>query len=95
MTYEDFQKIAGIVKEASKFMDIKEVTLLDTYDCVEISGDNISIDYDISEGTVNVSAGVCVGEPHIEVCDLKLTEMGLVENIKFLVRAALLDRIKA
>lgn len=94
MTYEEFQKIAGIVEEASKFMDVKEVILLETYDCVEISDDGISIDYDISDGTVNVSAGGCVGEPHVEICDLKLTEAGLVKDIRLLVQTALLDRIK-
>ena len=94
MTYEDFQKIAGIVEDASKFMDVDEIILLETYDCVEVSGDGISIDYDISDGTVNVSAGGCVGEPHVEICDLKLTEKGLAEDIKFFVQVALLDRIK-
>lgn len=95
MTYEDFQKIAGIVEEASKFMDVEEVTLLETYDCVEISGNRISIDYNISDGTVNVSAGGCVGEPHVEVCDLKLTEAGLAKDIRLFVKTALLDRIRA
>lgn len=94
MTYEDFKKIARIVDEASKFMKVEEVTLLETYDCVEISGDKISIEYDLSEGTVNVSAGGCTGEPHMEICDLKLTERGLADDIKFFVRVALLDRIK-
>ena len=94
MTYEEFQKIAGIVEEASKFMEVKEVMLLETYDCVEVSGDRISIDYNISEGTVNVSAGGCVGEPHVEVCDLKLTEAGLAEDIRLFVQTTLLDHIK-
>lgn len=95
MTYEDFQKIAGIVEEASKLMGVKEVTLLETYDCVEISGDRISIDYDISDGTANVSAGGCVGEPHVEICDMKLTGAGLANDIRLLVQTALLDRIGA
>lgn len=93
MTYEDFQKIARIVEEASKLVGVKEVTLLETYDCVEISGDRISIDYDISDGTVNVSAGGCVGEPHVEICDMKLTGAGLANDIRFLVQTALLNRI--
>lgn len=95
MTYEEFQKIAGIVEEASKFMDVEEVILLETYDCVEISGNRISIDYNISDGTVNVSAGGCVGEPHVEVCDLKLTETGLAEDIRLFVQTTLLDHVRA
>lgn len=95
MTYEEFQKIAGIVEEASKFMDVKEVTLLETYDCVEVSGNKISIDYNISEGTVNVSVGDCVGEPHVEIRDLKLTEAGFAKDIRLFVKTALLDRIRA
>ena len=95
MTYEEFQKIAGIVEEASKFMDVEDIILLETYDCVEVSGNRISIDYNISDGTVNVSAGGCVGEPHVEVCDLKLTEAGFAKDIRLFVKTALLDRIRA
>ena len=95
MTYEEFQKIAEIIKEASKFMDVEEVVFYKAYDCVEVSGNGISIEYDLCNDTVDVNAGDCAGGPHIEISDMKLTEKGLADDIRFFVRVALLDRIKA
>lgn len=93
MTYEDFKKVVAIVEEASKLMDIEDVLFLEEYDSVEVMGDKIAIDYDIENDTVNINAGGCVGEPHIEISDMKITERGLKDDILFLVRVALFDKL--
>lgn len=95
MTYEEFQKIAEIIKEASKFMDVEEVVFYKAYDCVEVSGNGISIEYDLCNDTVDVNAGDCAGGPHIEIRDLKLTEAGFAKDIRLFVKTAFLDRIRA